>query len=55
MRRYPFISRGAVRAVSRRVGAVALSQDNPDGARKALKASGFGFGQHYETKGFGAG
>ena len=36
-------------------GTVVLPQDNPDGVRKALEASGFGLGQHYETKGFGAG
>ena len=35
-------------------GTVVLPQDNPDGVRKALEASGFGLGQHYETKGFGA-
>ena len=35
-------------------GTVVLPQDHPDGVRKALEASGFGLGQHYETKGFGA-
>ena len=35
-------------------GTAVLPQDNPDGVRKALEASGFGLGQHYETKGFGA-
>ena len=46
----------AVRVVQHRGegGTVVLPQDNPDGVRKALEASGFGLGQHYETKGFGA-
>ena len=35
-------------------GTVVLPQDDPDGVRKALEASGFGLGQLYETKGFGA-
>ena len=35
-------------------GTVVLPQENPDGVRRALEASGFGLGQHYETKGFGA-
>ena len=47
----------AVRVVQHRGegGTVVLPQDNPDGVRKALEASGFGLGQHYETTGFGAG
>ena len=46
----------AVRVVQhqREGGTVVLPQDDPDGVRKALEASGFGLGQHYETKGFGA-
>ena len=35
-------------------GTVVLPQENPDGIRRALEASGFGLGQFYETKGFGA-
>ena len=46
----------AVRVVQHRggEGTVVLPQDNPDEVRRALNASGFGLGQHYETKGFGA-
>ena len=46
----------AVRVVQRRGerGTVVLPQENPDGVRRALEASGFGLGQHYETKDFGA-
>ena len=46
----------AVRVVQHRggKGTVVLPQDNPDEVRRALEASGFGLGQHYETKGFGA-
>ena len=46
----------AVRVVQRQGerGTVVLPQDDPDGVRRALEASGFGLGQHYETKGFGA-
>ena len=36
-------------------GTVVLPQDDPDGVRRALEASGFGLGQFYETRGFGAG
>ena len=31
-----------------------LKKDDPDGIRRALDASGFGLGEFYETKGFGA-
>ena len=46
----------AVRVVQHRGerGTAVLPQENPDGVRRALEASGFGLGQHYETKGFGA-
>ena len=46
----------AVRVVRRdeEKGTVVLPQDNPDGVRRALEASGFGLGEFYETKGFGA-
>lgn len=47
----------AVRVVRRdgKKGTVVLPQHNPDGVQKALEASGFGLGEFYETKGFGAG
>lgn len=47
----------AVRVVQRdgKKGTVVLPQDNLDGVRRALDASGFGLGEFYETKGFGAG
>ncbi len=35
-------------------GTIVLKQDNPDGVREALVASGFGLGEFYETKGFGS-
>ena len=31
-----------------------LAKENPDGIRKALDESGFGVGEYYETRGFGA-
>ncbi len=31
-----------------------LAREDPDGVRRALDASGFGLGEFYETKGFGA-
>ena len=31
-----------------------LKEEDPDGVRKALEASGFGLGEFYETKGFGS-
>ena len=36
-------------------GTIVSQQDNPEGVRRALDASGFGLGQFYETRGFGAG
>ena len=47
----------AVRVVQRDgdKGTVVRPQHNLDGVRKALDASGFGLGEFYETKGFGAG
>ncbi len=33
---------------------VRLQEKDPEGVRSALDASGFGLGQFYETKGFGA-
>lgn len=36
------------------LGTYVQSEPNPDGVRKALEASGFGLGQYYETRGFGA-
>ena len=46
----------AVRVVRRDAGAgtTVVKQEDPDGVRRALKASGFGLGEFYETKGFGA-
>ncbi len=46
----------AVRIVQRGEpgGTVVLIGDNPNGVRKALDESGFGLGEYYETKGFGA-
>ena len=35
-------------------GTIVSQQDNPEGVRRALEASGFGLGQFYETRGFGA-
>lgn len=47
----------AVRVVKRdgKKGTVVLPQRKPDGVREALESSGFGLGEFYETKGFGAG
>ena len=47
----------AVRVVKRdgKKGTVVLPHRNPAGVRKALESSGFGLGEFYETKGFGAG
>lgn len=44
-----------VRVVRRSVqgGTVIVNEDNPEGVRNALEASGFGLGEFYETKGFG--
>ena len=36
------------------LGTYVQSEPNPGGVRKALEASGFGLGQYYETRGFGA-
>jgi hypothetical protein len=46
----------AVRVVRRDAGAgtTVVKQEDPDGVRRALTASGFGLGEFYETKGFGA-
>ena len=46
----------AVRIVQHRSdkGTTVLRQENPDGVQRALEESGFGLGQFYETKGFGA-
>ena len=46
----------AVRVVQHRKdkGTTVLKQENPDGVQRALEESGFGLGQFYETKGFGA-
>ena len=46
----------AVRVVQHRSdkGTTVLKQENPDGVQRALEESGFGLGQFYETKGFGA-
>ena len=35
-------------------GTTVTKENNPDGVRKALEASGFGLGEYYETKGFGS-
>ena len=35
-------------------GTAVLRQENPEGIRKALEASGFSLGEYYQTKGFGA-
>ena len=47
---------GTVRVVQRfdLEGRKAVNQENPDEVRRALNASGFGLGELYETKGFGA-
>ena len=39
---------------SRQAGTTVTRQADPDGVRKALEASGFGLGEYYQTKGFGA-
>ena len=46
----------AVRVVqhSKDDGTTVVKEKNPEGVRNALDASGFGLGQFYETKGFGA-
>ena len=46
----------AVRVVqhSEHEGTTVVEEKNPEGIRSALDASGFGLGQFYETKGFGA-
>ena len=46
----------AVRVVQRdsQEGTIVKEPDNPEGVRQALKASGFGLGEFYETKGFGS-
>ncbi len=46
----------AVRVVrhSEQQGTTVMEEENPEGVRRALDASGFGLGQFYETKGFGA-
>jgi predicted ATPase len=35
-------------------GTIVIHETNPEGVRSALQASGFGLGELYETKGFGA-
>lgn len=35
-------------------GTVVSSENDPEGVRRALEESGFGLGEYYETKGFGA-
>ena len=47
---------GTVRVVQRRdqEGTKVMSERDPDAVRKALDASGFGLGELYQTKGFGA-
>ena len=35
------------------MGTVITREENPEGVRKALDASGFGLGEYYETRGFG--
>ena len=46
----------AVRVVRRDDdGTTVMAQENPENVRKALEESGFGLGEFYETKGFGAG
>ena len=46
----------AVNVVSRNdsEGTTVIKEKDPDGVRKALDASGFGLGEYYETRGFGA-
>ena len=46
----------AVRVVRRdkHAGTTVEEQEDPEGVRKALEASGFGLGEFYETKGFGS-
>ena len=45
----------AVRVVRRdsQEGTTVVQQEDPEGVRRALEASGFGLGEFYETKGFG--
>ena len=47
----------AVRVVRRdgQKGTIVMRQEDPEGVRRALEASGFGLGEFYETKGFGSG
>ena len=47
---------GAVRVVQLRVpeGTKVMSERDPEAVRRALDASGFGLGELYQTKGFGA-
>ena len=47
----------AVRVVRRddQAGTTVVTQENPEGVRRALEASGFGLGEFYQTKGFGGG
>ena len=46
----------AVRVVRRdpEEGTTVVKQDDPESVRRALKASGFGLGEFYQTKGFGS-
>ena len=46
----------AVRVVRRdgQGGTTVEKQEDPEGVRRALSASGFGLGEYYETKGFGS-
>ena len=46
----------AVNVVSRNdsEGTTVIKEKDPNGVRKALDASGFGLGEYYETRGFGA-
>ena len=46
----------AVRVVRRdsQEGSTVVQQEDPEGVRRALEASGFGLGEYYETKGFGS-
>ena len=44
-----------VRVVRRGTGGTSVArEENPDGVRRALEESGFGLGEFYQTKGFGA-
>ncbi len=50
-----FVNEPAAVNVVRRdeMGTCVLKENDPDGVRRALEASGFGLGEYYETKGFG--